>query len=186
MKQIDRLVADHIRADVTVLVSSDEIVRTRWGNEPEWIAQSLHSKAKVLSAPFLDYEAAARAAGWQLERTEWDNPYEPHITTKVLWAKVEDEISRSYSDDRLELLCQREGLNPHEIPIIGHYIVTAELADKLEARGERVERDFGGVIVWARKKSSDEHAEQMDAKGVSVEFLDRDPVLLAVASEIYP
>lgn len=158
MKQIDRLIHDHIRADVTALADSlvGATAFLTTDSDPVRIHE-LNEKAIALSAPFLDYEAAARAAG-------------------------HGSLPRRMAQQMCEASCTP----PHEIPIIGHYIVTAELADKLEARGERVERDFGGVIVWARKKSSDEHAEQMDAKGVSVEFLDRDPVLLAVASEIYP
>lgn len=62
-----------------------------------------------------------------------------------------------------------KGHTDRGIPPIGYYIVTSELADKLEARGERVERDFGGVIVWARK-----------AFHRNVTCLDLDPVLLAI------
>lgn len=120
----------HILADVTELFRELE-------RQPAHT--SLHAKAKRLSAPFLDYEAAARAAGWTVSEA---GLHFVNSTTRVL---------RLSAGDSWKPLCDLDEIPPHEIPIIGHYIVTAELADKLEARGERVERDFGGNIVWARK-----------------------------------
>lgn len=135
----------HIRADVTALFREFERQSAH---------TSLHAKAKKLSAPFIGYEAAARAAGYNML------PYD-------------DGGSLTWRD-----VCDDYHITPHEIPIIGHYIVSAELADKLEARGERVERDFGGNIVWARKSpylSGENHGYFVS--------LDRDPVLVSIFEE---
>lgn len=142
----------HIRADVTALVSDPY----------NFYSSTLFRKSKELSAPFLDYEAAARAAGWTYSKADgyWRHP----------------TYTQPYS--YAHILCGCEGISPHEIPIIGHYIVTAELADKLSARGERVERDFGGNIVWARKSpylSGENHGYFVS--------LDRDPVLASIFEE---
>ena len=142
----------HVRADVTALVND----LSRFGR------RKIAIKAFNLSAPFLDYETAARAAGWFHNKADgyWQHPAytQPYICAHVL--------------------CGHEGISPHEIPIIGYYIVTAELTDKLEARGERVERDFGGNIVWARKMPNE---KWIDGDGDYP--LDVDPVLVSIFEE---
>jgi len=136
----------HIRADVTELFREFE---------RQTAHTSLHAKAKKLSAPFLDYEAAARARGWRKQGNGWYVGYGAMMQQR-----------------------HEEDLTPHEIPIIGYYIVTAELTDKLEARGERVERDFGGNIVWARKMPNE---KWIDGDGDYP--LDVDPVLVSIFEE---
>lgn len=157
MSDRKKLIDKHISADVTTLIhllrraNNLVVVPLRDGDPHD--ANELLEKAVALSAPILDYEAAARAAGWaQVENGAWGTC--PNSSGRFSSAQS---------------LCEVENITPHEIPIIGHYIVTEWLADKLEARGERVERDFGGVIVWARK-----------AFHRNVTCLDLDPVLLAI------
>lgn len=147
----------HILADVTELFRELE-------RQPAHT--SLHAKAKRLSAPFLDYEAAARAAGWTVSEA---GLHFVNSTTRVL---------RLSAGDSWKPLCDLDEIPPHEIPIIGHYFVTAELADKLSALGERVERDFGGNIVWARKKPNE---KWIDDDGDYP--LDVDPVLVSIFND---
>jgi hypothetical protein len=127
----------HIRADVTALI---EELGEEFSSNGLPTCDS-ENKISALSAPFLDYEAAARAAGWYQD--EGDRFWKADVQGTEIEALT---VYNSWQE-----LCERCHITPHAIPIIGHYIVTVELADKLEARGERAERDFGGVIVWARK-----------------------------------
>jgi hypothetical protein len=135
----------HIRADVTALVAlaakgntGGAFAGAKIRFDDALALVTLTEKALDLHTPFLDYEAAARAAGWEKAATGWHHPRN-------------DDPQHDDEFRTVQEVCTYEELDVPEIPIIGHYIVTAELADKLEARGERVERDFGGVIVWARK-----------------------------------
>lgn len=172
--KIETFIDKHIRADVTTHVKAwnGNGKPAKYFGPTADLENALSQKAQALSAPFLDYEAAARADGW-----------EPHTETAGLpnggkgWVinPIPGNLSRlhalraaSWKD-----ACEQNNTAPHEIPVIGHYIVTSELADKLEARGERVERDFGGNIVWARKDTVSDY-DDFDPS------LDRDPVLLAI------
>lgn len=200
---IEVFIDKHIRADVTALVTLHTAAHGKalelGGTAKHWkkgyAVIELTGKAAALSAPALDYEAAARAAG--VELIESETGYAPDM--KGVRHRFENSREEAY-----RAACRYEGIAPHEIPIIGHYIVTAELADKLEARGERVERDFGGNIVWARKLPQVETTDRVrcnhcmteqDEKNVRCEEctrstglmqpfisqrLDRDPVLLAI------
>jgi len=157
---IEWLISKHIRADVTALFRE---------LERQSAHTSLHAKAKRLSAPFLDFEAAARAAGWEQYASSggyFSNP------------KLKSPHNIHPHGQCWKALCVDTRIEPHEIPVIGHYIVTAELADELDARGERVERGFGGNIVWARRG--------VRANGpvpCVIELpLTRDPVLLAICA----
>lgn len=164
---IEQLKDKHIRADVTALVALVHEDFTSLNDSEDGMGSQFGFKTERLSAPFLDYEAAARAAGWK-------------EGTGSGWICLNDnEAFASNPKDA----CESYGIAPQEIPIIGHYIVTSELADKLEARGERVERDFGGVIVWARKltpKAVCNRSIWNEAVDDWILPLDRDPVLLAI------
>ena len=54
-------------------------------------------------------------------------------------------------DDLKEAL-HRLGIDPAELQteVLEYWIVTGWLADKLEAKGERVERNFYGLTLWGR------------------------------------
>lgn len=98
----------------------------------------LMDQAMELASPVLDYEGAAREAGWS--KTEggtwvWDGQ-----TGDPEWDTA----------DTAELACQASDIEPHELEVFEHWAVSTWLADKLEAKGERVDRDFAGLIVWAR------------------------------------
>jgi hypothetical protein len=47
-------------------------------------------------------------------------------------------------------LCKSEGIDPYQREVFEHWLVSDWLADKLEAHGEKVDRDFAGMTVWAR------------------------------------
>lgn len=97
-------------------------------------------QASMLSMPVSDWESAATEAGWT----------GPHV----------DEFGATYFKDETdgatwvtanwEMLCSDMDIEPHEREVFEHWAVSDWLADKLEAQGETVDRDFAGLTVWAR------------------------------------
>lgn len=97
----------------------------------------LMEQACELCAPIADYEEAARQAGWNGRTTEG-----------TFWNSFDNETlddCETYQD-----VCEELDIEPYEREVFEHWIVSDWLADKLEAKGEKVDRDFGGMIVWAR------------------------------------
>lgn len=101
-------------------------------------------QAFELAAPIPDYEEAAREAGWA-----------PHPTVTGAWSR---EAEKSPCGRYIDVLgaasaqeaCEEDGIEPYDREVFEHWAVSSWLADKLEAKGEKVDRDFAGMIVWAR------------------------------------
>lgn len=131
-----RLVEREVHACMSSLVAtlaSGGIAETR-----DAALSGLIAQATELTFSTCDYESAAREAGWS--KTEggtwvWDGQ-----TGDPEWDTA----------DTAELACQASDIEPHELEVFEHWAVSTWLADKLEAKGERVDRDFAGLIVWAR------------------------------------
>lgn len=87
--------------------------------------RDLTEQAAELCAPIDDWEEAAIQAGL----TSLD-PY-PAGTT---WQD----------------LCEQHDFDPYQREIFEHWIISDWLADQLEARGERVDRDFANLTIWGR------------------------------------
>ena len=91
----------------------------------------LAEQALELCSSVADYEEAAREAGWTETDDGWTHPdYD--------------------TEDDAESACHASRAEPYEREVYEHWIVSRWLADKLEAHGEKVDRDFAGMIVWAR------------------------------------
>lgn len=76
------------------------------------------------------------------------------------WERVNGANWRHMGDDgRGEPLSMQEAIDeagieePHYWEVFEHWIVSEWLADKLEAHGEKVDKDFAGMVVWARTTS---------------------------------
>ncbi len=100
----------------------------------------LTEQAFELSYPVLDYEKAARDAGWTFLSAQDDH-------SEIFWHE-EEERFESF-DDWAEC-CDFERIEPYERDVFEHWIVSDWLADKLESKGEKVDRDFAGLTIWAR------------------------------------
>lgn len=128
---------------------------------------SLCEKAYELAAPVEDWEEAASQAGWKLDHPGdkgalwWKGA--PH--TKVL--RVNPSIGGYQT---AEECCRHDDLEPYQWEVFEHWAVSAWLADKLEAAGEKVDKDFEGLNVWARTTTG---------QGIS-----SDGVLQRIAAEI--
>lgn len=81
--------------------------------------------AMELSAPVDDWEEAAGQLGLEL------NPNDAKLAT---WEGV----------------CVAHNVDPYQWEVFEHWAVTPYFADKLQEHGEKVERDFMGLNVWAR------------------------------------
>lgn len=103
----------------------------------------LCEQAFELSTALPDYESAAEEDGASFLEEDgfWT------------WSKVGEEPGSSSFDSKEEAArdyCDTTRTEPHEREVYEHWIVSSWLADKLEERGEKVDRDFAGLIVWAR------------------------------------
>ena len=99
----------------------------------------LTEQAFELSASVLDYEEAAADAGWTREVSRMAG------TITYTHKDHGRYISEGWQD-----LCESCGIEPFEREVFEHWIVSDWLADNLEERGEKVDRDFAGMTIWAR------------------------------------
>lgn len=96
----------------------------------------LTEQAFELAASIPDYESAARENGWDLDRANGR-----------MFRHVDGDPD--YAQDWAEA-CEKSDIEPHDREVYEHWIVSDWLADELEAHGEKVDRDFAGLTVWAR------------------------------------
>lgn len=91
-------------------------------------------QAAALAAPIIDWEEPLVEAGWTHDANGWHPPED-------LGEEGERDAYRA---------CEEADLDPYAREVFEHWIVSDWLADKLEAKGEKVDRDFAGLVVWAR------------------------------------
>lgn len=147
----DRIVRQEVYACVSALVSTlaDAYAETGPGRGGE--CARLCDQAAELAAPIPDYESAAREAGWKVSDsgTQFTNEKDVDADTG-LCAAWGDLTGGNASPDDWANLCDAHNIDPYDRDVFEHWIVSDWLADKLEARGEKVDRDFAGLTVWAR------------------------------------
>lgn len=97
-------------------------------------------QAIELSCPIDDWEEAAIQAGWQMEGGNVVHKSRDGNNTG------DDE---EYASNWREA-CDISGVEPYQREVYEHWIVSDWLADQLEALGEKVDKDFAGLTVWAR------------------------------------
>lgn len=95
---------------------------------------ALADQAMELCAPIDDWEEAAIQEGW--------SRFTPY-------GFVHDEHA-SFVCDSWQALCERFDIEPYQREVFEHWIVSDWLADKLTEKGEKVDKDFAGLTVWAR------------------------------------
>lgn len=93
----------------------------------------LCDQAAYLTAPIDDWEEAAIQAGAFKDLGVW---------------RIPDRDDGAF--ETAEGLCIEHGIDPYQREVFEHWAVTGWLADALEAEGEKVDRDFSGLCVWAR------------------------------------
>jgi hypothetical protein len=116
--------------------------------KPAAALAEMTEQAFELACPIDDWEEAAFQAGWSLRYRMQDDPYffhEEHGESDI----DADAVEPWHWQD----LCEQFDIDPYQREVFEHWIVSDWLADQLEARGEKVDRDFAGMIVWARTTS---------------------------------
>lgn len=97
---------------------------------------NLADEAKELASPVLDYESPAKAARWSK-------------SVHKQGAFVDPDGNYHHAAD-WKAVCELVGIEPDERDVLEHWAVSDELATQLSEAGERVQRDFGGLNIWAR------------------------------------
>lgn len=122
----------------------------------------LFEKVVYLTTPEQDYEAAVfemlandrseEQLNMELEalgvsKGRWVDMTRSQKATQIIREMISQDRDsvREYAEDN--------GIEPHEQEPLEFWIVTDWLARKLEHFGEKVDRDFEGVAVWARTTS---------------------------------
>lgn len=109
-------------------------------NRPDNGLADLAEQAFELCSPIPDYEEAAIQAGWrkasaeELSQDFWPCQFDPEGWQAETWQDA----------------CEQTETEPYEREVFEHWAVTQWLADKLREHGEKVDDDFGGLVVWAR------------------------------------
>lgn len=136
-----------VRQNVLVCLSSMVATLAGGSGYSENKAKGIHDlmllaeQAAELCAPVLDYEEAARQVGW---RVNADGSEFEHVGDSAT-VDADPQDACGWED-----LCREANLYPYEREIFEHWVVTEWLAEKLEAAGERVDRDFADLCVWGR------------------------------------
>lgn len=100
---------------------------------------ALCEQASELAAPIDDWEEAAIQAGWSHgQQLDWSREDAGGPLSPREFRKTAQEA------------CEADDLEPYQREVYEHWIVSDWLADELEAEGEKVDKDFAGLTVWAR------------------------------------
>lgn len=106
---------------------------------------ALADQAFDLAAPIDDWEEAAIQAGYSVAQGG------PYICDPNGDFVSDDEGTIDPTmDSAWRSVCDLRNIEPYQREVYEHWIVSDWLADKLEARGEKVDRDFAGMTIWAR------------------------------------
>ncbi|RWA81482.1 MAG: hypothetical protein EOQ31_31550 [Mesorhizobium sp.] len=104
--------------------------------QPSRDMSDLAEQAFELAMPIEDWEEAAREAGWYETRDGWQHD-------------GADDGEAAFANTA-QGACEMEGVDPYQRDVFEHWIVSDWLADKLIEKGEKVDKDFAGLCVWAR------------------------------------
>lgn len=96
-------------------------------------------QAFMLTTHVTEYEEAAQEAGWNYSD---DHGAFFHDDGRSFIA--------SHDDADWQQLCDEYDIEPYGREVYEHWIVSDWLADKLIEKGEKVDKDFAGLIIWAR------------------------------------
>jgi len=131
--QVEKMVNIH------VLVSATEMINNLAGNE-----QYMYELESILSQS--DYENPAYYAGFRVKCC-----VDGYYVTCIDDGR-EDGPYR-YPAEAWQNACEDNAIEPQTNDAMEWYIVTEWLGNKLEQRGEMVNRDFMGFTIWGRSCS---------------------------------
>lgn len=132
---------DLVRREVHYCVSF--LVSTLAQGYGERLPEQLNEAAEQafeLCSPIDDWEEAATQEGWTL-RGEG--------RTGQSWRNANPEFD-GFDMESAEAVCREFDIEPYQREVFEHWIVSDWLADRLAEKGEKVDKDFAGLTVWAR------------------------------------
>ncbi len=107
----------------------------------------LSDQAFELASPIDDWEEAAREAGWNVV-------FHHGAGFRAIRndAATDDDVTNyaASREDAAREACEANDIEPYQREVFEHWIVSDWLADRLAEKGEKVDKDFAGMIVWAR------------------------------------
>jgi len=108
--------------------------------------QSMLDQALDLFTPIDDWEEAAIQEGWRALPDEGNG---------AVWTRDEKQADADNGDgapfcDSAQEACEFDHIEPYQREVFEHWIVSDWLADRLSEQGEKVDKDFAGLTVWAR------------------------------------
>lgn len=102
-------------------------------------------QAIELASPIDDWEEAATQEGWSGDESLATGP-DDTTAPRLYFKEGEDgHIARDWQE-----LCEDFDIEPYQRDVYEHWIVNDWLADRLAEKGEKVDKDFAGITVWAR------------------------------------
>jgi len=113
---------------------------------------ALSEQAFELAAPVDDWEEAAVEHGAKIDKIDVESS--PNFGKWiVLDPPTDSDMYVTFYDDARNAAiayCDFHGLDPYDREVFEHWAVTDWFADQLIEHGEKVDKDFSGLCVWAR------------------------------------
>ncbi len=144
MRSIDQMIQQEVLCCMSSLVSTlanghgqlenGARMRESYKTAPGADLSDLCEQASELACPIDDYEEPLVEEGWTHDARGWHHP--------------EDLGAEGHA--YAHAACDEAGLEPYQREVFEHWAVTDWFAEKLEAAGEKVDKDFGGLCIWAR------------------------------------
>lgn len=139
-------------AIVSTLAQGGPFIETRQKVKPLTLQSmtELCEQAAELCYPIADYEEAAIQAGWQAKAGTLQSAGLWHAIKNA--AATDDDVTVWCESERdaWEEACRMDNLEPIDSEVYEHWAITEWFADKLIAAGEKVDKDFGNLCIWAR------------------------------------
>lgn len=106
---------------------------------------NLTEQAFELSCPLPDWEEAALDAGCHVDARTRLIVSPEGVHDFPAYGPISADLPDSW-----RTICDDNDIEPYDREVYEHWVISDWLADKLEAYGEKVGRDFAGLTVWAR------------------------------------
>lgn len=138
--ELQRKLSEFVSREVVYCVSTLVYDLTRGEAEPDYEESNIELWRPVVGEDA--YCEAAEAAGWTgPHKDEFGATYFKNDDGSTWCAATWEELCREHDIDNAE---------EYAGEVYEHWIVSTRFADKLEVHGERIVRDWHGLMIWAR------------------------------------
>lgn len=105
-------------------------------------------QAFELASSIPSYEEAFEYEGYRVEEDNENDDFLIINSDDETVARIDSIMNTK--EETIRQFCEREGIDPREHEVYEHWAVSNWLGKKLQAKGEKVDFDFCGLVVWAR------------------------------------